>query len=120
MLAGMMHALAHLVVLTLTVLVAARYIHGVHVKSMPAAVGVAVVFSLLNWMLGGLLKVLLFLPAILTLGLLFLVMPLIVNAILLWLTDEILHVFEIEDKKGLFLMAFLITLANALTALALH
>jgi putative membrane protein len=120
MLPAMMHALAHLVVLTLTVLVAARYIQGVHVKNTPAAVGVAVVFSLLNWMLAGVLQVLLVVPAILTLGLLFLVMPLVVNAILLWLTDEILHVFEIENKKALFLMAFLITIAHALTSLALH
>jgi uncharacterized membrane protein YvlD (DUF360 family) len=110
----MMHALVHLAVLTLTVLVSARYIRGVRITSVPAAVGVAVVFSLFNWLLGGLLKFLLFLPAILTLGLLFLIMPLIVNAILLWLTDKVLHVFEIEDAKGLWLMALLITAVNAL------
>jgi putative membrane protein len=115
-----MHALIHIVVLTLTVLAAARYIRGVQINSAPAAVAVAIVFSLFNWLLGGLLHVLLFLPAILTLGLLFLVMPLIVNAILLWLTDKALHVFEIEDAKGLWLMSLLITAVNAITHLALH
>lgn len=115
-----MHVLVHLAVLTLTVLVAARYIQGVRINSSPAAVGVAVVFSLANWLLGGLIKLLLFLPAVLTLGLLFLIMPLIVNVILLWLTDKLLHVFEIEDAKGLWLMALLITAANAVTHLALR
>jgi putative membrane protein len=109
-----MRILLHLALLTATVLLSSRYIAGVRVKSTPAAVGVAVVFSLLNWLLGGLIKFLLFLPAILTLGLLFLVLPLIVNVIMLWLTDKLLHVFEIEDAKGLWLMAILITAVNAL------
>jgi putative membrane protein len=107
-----MHIIIHLAVLTVSVLLAARFIRGVHVKSFPAAIGVAVVFSLLNWLIGWLLKLLLFLPAILTLGLGFLVMPLVINAILLWLTDKALHVFELEDAKALWLMALLITAVN--------
>jgi uncharacterized membrane protein YvlD (DUF360 family) len=115
-----MQTLAQLAILTLTVLAAARYIRGVRVTSVPAAVGVAVVFSVLNWLLAGLLKVLLFLPAILTLGLMFLVMPLIVNTILLWLTDKVLHVFEIEDAKALWIMSLLITIVNAIAHFALR
>ena len=115
-----MRILLQLGVLTVTVLASARFIQGVKVKSVPAAVGVAVVFSLLNWLLAGLLKVLLFLPAILTLGLLFLFVPLIVNVVLLWLTDKALHVFEIEDAKALWLMALVITAVNALAHLALR
>lgn len=109
-----MRILLHLALLTATVLLSSRYIAGVRVKNTPAAIGVAVVFSLLNWLLGGLIKFLLFLPAILTFGLLFLVLPLIVNVIVLWLTDKLLHVFEIEDAKGLWLMAIVITAVNAL------
>lgn len=115
-----MRILLQLAVLTVTVLASARLIQGVKVKSIPAAVGVAVVFSLLNWLLAGLLKFLLFLPAILTLGLLFLFLPLIVNVILLWLTDKALHVFEIEDAKALWLMALVITAVNAVAHLALR
>jgi putative membrane protein len=115
-----MRILLQLGLLTVTVLASARLIRGVKVKSVPAAVGVAVVFSLLNWLLGGLLKVLFFLPALLTLGLLFLFLPLIINAILLWLTDKALHVFEIEDAKALWLMALVITAVNALAHLALR
>jgi putative membrane protein len=111
---GAMRILLHLALLTATVLLSARYIAGVRIKSVPAALGVAVLFSGLNWLLGGLIKVLLFLPAILTLGLLFLVLPLIVNVILLWVTDKLLHVFEIEDAKSLWLMAIFVTIANGL------
>lgn len=108
-----MSTIAHLVILTLTVLGAAHFIKGVRVTSVPAAIGVAVLFSVLNWLLGGIIQFVMFLPAILTLGLLFLVMPLIVNTILLWLTDKVLHVFEIEDAKALWLTSLLITVVNA-------
>ena len=114
-----MSILIHLAVLTLTVVASARYIHGVKVKSTPAAFGIAAVFGLLNWALAGLLKMLLWLPAILTLGLGFLIMPLVVNVILLWLTDKVLHVFEIEHAKALWLMACLITAVNFVLHLAL-
>jgi uncharacterized membrane protein YvlD (DUF360 family) len=107
-----MSIILHLAVLTVVVLASARYIQGVRVKSTPAAIGVAAVFALLNWLLAGIIKVILFLPAILTLGLGFLIMPLVVNVILLWLTDKVLHVFEIEHAKALWLMALFISAAN--------
>jgi putative membrane protein len=110
-----MRTLIHLGVLTAVVLIASRFIAGVRVKSTPAAVLVAAVFGVANWLLGGVLSTLLhiivFLPAILTLGLLFLVVPFVVNAILLWITDKVLHVFEIENGKALALMSGLVTVA---------
>ncbi len=115
-----MRILLHLALLTVTVLACARYLTGVRVKSAPAALGVAVLFSVFNWLLGGLLEALLFLPAILTLGLLFLVMPLIINVVLLWVTDKVLHVFEIENAKALWLMAIVVTIANGLAAFLLR
>ncbi len=115
-----MYTLVQLAVLVVVVLASARYIQGVKVTSTPAALGVAVVFSLLNWGLSWLIKFLLFLPAILTLGLGFLVMPLVVNTILLWITDKVLHVLEIEDWKALWLMSLLITGAHAVTHFVLR
>jgi uncharacterized membrane protein YvlD (DUF360 family) len=115
-----MSIIFHLAVLTAVVLASARFIQGVRVKSIPAAIGVAAVFGLLNWLLAGLIKMILFLPAILTLGLGFLIMPLVVNVILLWLTDKVLHVFEIEHAKALWLMALLISAANLALHLALR
>jgi uncharacterized membrane protein YvlD (DUF360 family) len=115
-----MSIILHLAVLTAVVLASARFIQGVRVKSIPAAIGVAAVFGLLNWLLAGIIKMLLFLPAILTLGLGFLIMPLVVNVILLWLTDKVLHVFEIEHAKALWLMALFISAANLVLHLALR
>ena len=64
-----MYILLHLAALTATVLLLARIIPSVHVKSFGSAIVVALVFSILNFLLGGLLRVLLIVPGILTLGL---------------------------------------------------
>src|SRR3982751_5583515 len=95
----------HLDALTLTVLLLSRALPGFRIRTRTTALLVAVVFSLLNWACGWFIKVLLFLPAILTLGLLFLILPLIVNAVVLWLTDKFLRAFEIDDARTLWLGA---------------
>jgi putative membrane protein len=115
-----MQTILHLAALTLTVLLLSRALPGFRIRTPSTALVVAVVFSLLNWACGWFIKVLLFLPAILTLGLLFLVLPLIVNAVVLWLTDKFLHAFEIEDGRTLWLAACAITLVNFLFQLALR
>lgn len=115
-----MLTILHLASLTLTVLLLSRVLPGFRIRTPPTALLVAVVFSLLNWACGWFIKVLLFLPAILTLGLLFLVLPFIVNAIVLWLTDKFLRAFEIEDGRTLWLAAGAITLVNFLFHLALR
>jgi len=115
-----MYTLLHLATLTLTVLALARVFSSVKVRSVGSAVAVAVVFSLLNFFLGWLIRVALFLPAILTLGLLFLVLPFIVNTILLWLTDKVMRSFEIETMGGLLASAAVITVVNGFFHIALH
>jgi len=115
-----MYMLLHLAVLTLTVLALARLLPGVHIRSMGSAIVVAIVFSLLDFFLGWLVRVFLFIPAILTLGLLFLIMPFIVNTILLWLTDKMLRAFEIDSFGSLLVSALVITLVNGAFHIALH
>ena len=115
-----MYTILHLAVLTLTVLLLARVLPSVKVRSAGSALVVAIVFSVLNFFLGWLIRVALFLPAILTLGLLFLVLPFIVNAILLWLTDKLLRSFEIDTLGGLLLSAAVITIVNGFFHVALH
>jgi len=115
-----MLTILHLAALTLTVLLLARALPGFHIRTPGTALLVAVVFSLLNWACGWFIKVLLFLPAILTLGLLFLILPLIVNAVVLWLTDKVLHAFEVDDAGTLWLAAGGITLVNFLFHMALR
>ncbi len=102
----------HLAVLTGVVLGLERLLPSVKVKNVASAIVVAIVFSVLNFFLGWLIKAALFLPAILTLGLLFLVMPFIVNTVLLWLTDKLIKSFEIQTLGGLLTSAAVITLVN--------
>ena len=115
-----MHILLHLAVLTVTVLLLARVLPGVHVRSTGSAIAVAVVFSLLNFFLGWLVKAVLFVPAILTLGLLFLIFPFVVNTVLLWLTDKLLRAFQIDSFGALLLSAAVITLVNGAFQVATH
>ena len=115
-----MYMLLHLATLTVTVLALSRIFSTVKIKSVAAAVVVAIVFSVLNVFLGWLIRVALFVPAILTLGVLFLFVPFIVNTVLLWLTDKLLGSFEIETAGALFASAAIITVVNGVFNFALH
>src|SRR4051812_33821789 len=100
-----MYTLLHLAALAGLVLFLERFLPGFRIRNTATALVVAVVFSVLNWALGWLVRGLLFVPAVLTLGLLFLVMPLIVNTVMLWLTDKVLANFEIRDRRTLLIAA---------------
>ena len=115
-----MYTLIHLAALAVTVYALARLLPDVHVKSAGTAFVVAVVFSVLNFFLGWLIKAALFVPAILTLGLLFLILPFVVNTILLWITDKVLASFKIESLGSLLLSAGAITAVNALLHYAMR
>jgi putative membrane protein len=107
-----MYILLHLAALAVTVLALARFVPSVKVKSVGSAFVVAIVFSVLNVLLGWLITALLIVPGILTLGLLFLFLPFIVNTVLLWLTDKLLGSFEIETLGGLVTSAAILTAVN--------
>jgi uncharacterized membrane protein YvlD (DUF360 family) len=74
----------------------------------------------LNVALGWLIKVLLIVPVILTLGLLFFFVPFIVNTAILWLTDKLIAGFEIRTPRALLWSAGVITVVNWLFEAALH
>jgi putative membrane protein len=114
------HLVLHLVVLTATVLLLARFLPSVRVKSVGAAIIVAIVFSLLNFFLGWFIRVVLFVPALFTFGLLFFFVPFIVNAVMLWLTDKLIKTFSIESVRGWLTSAAVITAVNWLLQLAMH
>jgi len=115
-----MYILLHMAVLTVTVLAMTRIVPSVKVKSVGSAIMVALVFSVLNVLFGWFIRVLLIVPAILTLGLLFLFFNLAVNTVLLWLTDKVMGSFEIETFRGLLSAAAMITLANWLFHMAIQ
>src|SRR5689334_1645052 len=115
-----MYMLLHLAVLTVTVLALARFLPCVRLRSAGTAAVVAIVFGVLNFFLASLINAVLFVPAILTLGLLFLFLPFIVNTVLLWLTDKLLGAFEIESLGTLLLSSAAITVVNGIFHIALH
>jgi putative membrane protein len=112
-----MHTILHLGVLALAVFALSRFFPGiVRVRSGGTAVVVAVIFSILNFLLGWLIRALLFVPGLLTLGLLFFFVPFIVNAVLLWLTDKLMRSFELRGARGLLVSSAVITLVNGVFA----
>jgi putative membrane protein len=116
-----MHALLHLGGLALAIFVLSKWVPGiVRVQSAGTAVLVAVVFSILDFFLGWLIRAMLFVPSLLTLGLLFIFVPFIVNAVLLWLTDKMMKSFELRGARGLVLAAGIITLVNGAFAMLPH
>jgi putative membrane protein len=104
--------LLHLAALAGTVLLLSRAVPGVHIRSAGTAIAVAIVFSLLNFFLGWAIRAVLFVPALLTLGVLFFFVPLIVNTLVLWLTDKAMESFEIETPTALLVSSLAITLVN--------
>jgi uncharacterized membrane protein YvlD (DUF360 family) len=110
--------LLHFAVLTGTVLLLAHLLPGVRITSTKTAALVALVFAGLNWVVGWLVTFLVgtivFIPAILTFGLAFLLVPLLVNIVLLWITDKLLDAFEIRDGRTLLIAGAGITLANGI------
>src|SRR5262245_15791096 len=99
----------------IAVLVASKIMPGVRIRKTETAFGVAVAFAILNllagWLLKAVLAVLLLPAALLTLGLIYLVLGIIVNSILLYITDQLIEDFEITGFGPLVGTAGLISAA---------
>ena len=103
-----MDLIIHMLLLGLVILAVARGVPGIHIVGYGTAIWVAVIYSLIDVLLGTVLKFL-GLPFIfITLGLFLLV----INTFLLWLTEQLIEDFEIEDLTTTFMAAVLITLGN--------
>jgi putative membrane protein len=115
-----MHTLLPVAVLAVTILALARFLPDVEIKGISTAVVVSIVFSVINFLLGWAIYALLFLPALLTLGLLFFFIPFIVNTVVLWLTDKIIASFEIKSLRALLSSAAAITIMNWVLSAVIH
>ena len=102
----------HFVCLGGVILFLARTLPGIYAESYGTCLIVAVVYGLINVTLGTVLKLLGLPFIIITLGI-FLV---VINSFLLWLTDQLLDDFEIEDYGTTFVAALLITIADTILA----
>lgn len=105
-----MNILYHLLILSCVVVVVAKIVPGIRLKGFGTAIAVAVVYSLVNVVLGSILKFLSLPLIFLTLGLFLL----IINTLMLWLTDLLIEDFEIRDMGSAFVAAILITVADFL------
>ena len=106
--------IAKFVVLTVLAFVTPQILPGVRVRGWGTAAAVALLFGLLNLLIGWLLSILLTvlsLPLLLiTFGLFAIVVTTVVNAILLRLTDRLLDSFELPGWGAAFGMGFLFAL----------
>lgn len=105
-----MTILLKILILSFAIFLIAELMPSVHLKSFGTAIIVALVYSVINFFTGWLL-ILLTLPLlILTFGL----FKFVINAILLWITDQLIGDFEIESFGATLVAAFLITLVDTL------
>lgn len=99
----------------LAVLLASKIMPGVQIRKTESAIGIAAAFAVLNLLAGWLLKLVLaivLLPAaVLTFGLAYLVLGLIVNTILLYVTDKLIDDLEFKSFGSLVGTAGLISVA---------
>lgn len=99
----------NLFLLSAAVFMVSTFLPGIYIKNYGTAVIVAVVYSFINLFLGWFL-VLLSLPLILiTFGL----FNFVVNAFMLWITDQIIDGFEINNAKTTLVASLLISVTYA-------
>ena len=104
------------VTVALAVFAASKWMPGVKVRKPSALVVVALIFGVLNAVLGGVVRwistIALIPVAIVTLGLVYLFLGVFVNAFFLWITDKLMDDFEIKNARSLFGTAVLVSVAG--------
>lgn len=100
----------HLLVLTVTIFIVAQVIPNIRIKNFGTAFIVALVYSVINLLVGWLLVIIAFPLMIITFGL----FKFVINAFLLWITDLLIDDFEIKGFGTTLLAAFLITVIDSI------
>ena len=98
----------NILIFSVAVFLVARILPGIWMKSYFTAIWVALVYSVVNFFFGWLLLLLTLPLVVFTLGL----FKLVINGMLLWLTDKLIDDFEIRDFPTTLLAALLITLVD--------
>ena len=105
-----MDLILHFVLLGVVIFMIAQTLPGIHIEGFGTAVIVAIVYGLINVILGSILKLLAIPFILLSLGLFLL----LINTFLLWLTDQLLEDFEIDDIGTTFIAAVIITISDTI------
>lgn len=100
----------NLLLLSVAIFIVAQVMPNIRIKSFGTAIIVAIVFSVINLLLGWLLVLISFPLMIITFGL----FKFVINAFLLWITDLLIDDFEIKGVVPLLIAAFLISVIDSL------
>jgi len=106
----MFYFLWKILLLSLAVFLVARLLPGIRLKGFGTAVIVALVYGLINYLIGWLLLLITLPVVIITFGL----FKFVINAVLLWITDKLMEDFEIEGFGTTLVAAFLITVIDSI------
>ncbi|QTA80588.1 Phage holin domain-containing protein [Desulfonema limicola] len=104
-----MNHLWNILLLSAAVFIVASLMPTIKIKNYWTALAAAVVYSLVNFLIGWLLRFFAMPFIFITFGL----FTFVVNAFLLWITDKLLDDFEIDGIFSTLIGAFLITLINS-------
>ncbi|QDP02911.1 phage holin family protein [Thalassotalea sp. PS06] len=100
--------ITNILLLSISIFLVSKMMSGIHLKSFWTAVVVAIVYSIADILLYWFLVIISMPLIILTFGLFVFVL----NAFLLWLTDQLLDDFEIESFGTTLVASFIITVIN--------
>ncbi|WP_185968066.1 phage holin family protein [Thalassotalea sp. PS06] len=103
-----MGIITNILLLSISIFLVSKMMSGIHLKSFWTAVVVAIVYSIADILLYWFLVIISMPLIILTFGLFVFVL----NAFLLWLTDQLLDDFEIESFGTTLVASFIITVIN--------
>ena len=106
----MIDLILHILCFAAVIVGIAKLLPGMYVESYGTSIIVAIVYGLINVTLGFVLKLLGLPFIVITLG----VFLIVINTFLLWITDQLIEGFEIEDIGTTFVAALLITLADSI------
>jgi len=104
-----MNFLWNILLLAAAIFVVANVMNGIKIKNIWTTLLVAIVYSLVNFLVGWLLRFVALPFIFLTFGL----FNFVVNAALLWITDLLVDDFEIDGILNTLIAAFLITVINS-------
>jgi putative membrane protein len=104
-----MNFLWNILLLATAIFIVANVMPGIKIKNLWTTLLVAIVYSLVNFLVGWLLRFLSLPFIFITFGL----FNFVVNAAMLWLTDILMDDFEIDGLLNTLIAAFLITIINS-------
>jgi putative membrane protein len=105
-----MSIILNVLLLSVAIFVVANLLPSVHVKNYGTAIIVAVVYSFVSFIAGWFLALITFPLIVITFGL----FKYVINAFLLWVTDQLVDGFELRGIGATLIAAFLITIVDSL------